>query len=173
MENKTVYIADYDHYTKVLEKAGKVKGNLWIATADIKDLHVKTGTGQIPFLGVIAGLIRKGVQVRLMHAKEPGPLFREDFDRYPVLADRLERVLCPRIHFKMMIFDFKEAYIGSANLTGAGIGMKSVRMRNFEAGILTDDLSLVDAAAEHFDSVWRGEKCKACGRRQFCGDPII
>jgi phosphatidylserine/phosphatidylglycerophosphate/cardiolipin synthase-like enzyme len=108
-----------------------------------------------------------------MHAKEPGPVFREDFDRYPVLADRLERVLCPRIHFKMMIFDFKEAYIGSANLTGAGIGMKSVRMRNFEAGILTDDLSLVDAAAEHFDSVWRGEKCKACGRRQFCGDPII
>ena len=159
MENKTIYIADYDHYTKVLEKVGKVKGYLWIATADIKDLHVKTGTGQIPFLGVIAGLIRKGVQVRLMHAKEPGPLFREDFDRYPVLADRLERVLCPRIHFKMMIFDFKEAYIGSA--------------RNFEAGILTDDLSLVDAAAEHFDSVWRGEKCKACGKRQFCGDPII
>ena len=71
MENKTVYIADYDHYTKVLGKVGKVKGNLWIATADIKDLHVKTGTGQIPFLGVIAGLIRKGVQVRLMHAKEP------------------------------------------------------------------------------------------------------
>ena len=74
---------------------------------------------------------------------------------------------------EMMIFDFKEAYIGSANLTGAGIGMKSVRMRNFEGGILTDDLSLVDAAAEHFDSVWRGEKCKDCGRRQFCGDPII
>ena len=37
MENKTIYIADYDHYTKVLEKVGKVKGNLWIATADIKD----------------------------------------------------------------------------------------------------------------------------------------
>ena len=173
MENKTVYIADYDHYTKVLEKVGKVKGNLWVATADIKDLHVKTGTGQIPFLGVIAGLIRKGVQVRLMHAKEPGPLFREDFDRYPVLADRLERVLCPRIHFKMMIFDFKEAYIGSANLTGAGIGMKSAATRNFECGILSDEEAILSPAIEQFDSIWMGAKCKGCGRRKYCLDPIM
>lgn len=31
------------------------------------------------------------------------------------------------------------AYIGSANLTGAGIGMKSAQRRNFEAGILTNE----------------------------------
>lgn len=37
----------------------------------------------------------------------------------------------------MLIFDFETAYIGSANLTGAGIGMKSSNRRNFEAGILT------------------------------------
>ena len=72
-----------------------------------------------------------------------------------------------------MIFDFKEAYIGSANLTGAGIGMKGQRTRNFEAGILTSGTDLIDAAAEHFDSVWRGSRCKDCGRRQFCPDPIV
>ena len=81
--------------------------------------------------------------------------------------------LCPRIHFKMMIFDQSTAYIGSANLTGAGIGMKSGRMRNFESGVLTDDPGLVAAAAEHFDSVWRGARCRDCGRKRFCADPII
>lgn len=60
-----------------------------------------------------------------------------------------------------------------ANLTGAGIGMKSAKTRNFEAGILTDEPSLLDAAIEHFDSVWAGFRCKDCSRKKFCGDPII
>lgn len=169
----TVYIADLEHYSKVLSQAFKVKKSLWIATADIKDLYIRVGNEQLPFLGVLAGLLEKGVEIRLMHAKEPGPIFREDFDSYPILFTALERVLCPRIHFKMMIFDYKTAYIGSANLTGAGIGMKSSRTRNFEAGILTGDPDLVETASEHFDSVWRGARCKDCGRREFCADPII
>lgn len=168
-----VYIADKDHYDKVLSKVAGVKSALWIATADIKDLHVAADGGAKPFLAVIATLVSRGVQIRLMHAKEPGTAFREDFDRYPVLIDGMERALCPRVHFKLMIFDFKEVYMGSANLTGAGIGMKSPRMRNFEAGILSSDLSLVDAAVEHFDSVWRGSRCADCGRRQYCPDPIV
>lgn len=57
-------------------------------------------------------------------------------------------------HFKIIIFDLKIAHIGSANLTGAGIGMKSTCNRNFEAGILTDDPALVEAAIGQFDSVW-------------------
>lgn len=112
------------------------------------------------------------MEVRLIHAKEPGPAFREDFDRYPVLRTQLERLLCPRVHFKTLIFDMKTAYVGSANLTGAGIGMKSSARRNFEAGILTDETSLVEAAVEQFDRVWRGAYCKDCGRKKFCLDPI-
>lgn len=125
-----------------------------------------------PFLALLAQLIRKGVEVRLIHAKEPGPAFREDFDRYPVLYDRLERVLCPRVHFKMLVFDFKEVYIGSANLTGAGIGMKGEDKRNFETGILTDDPTIVEQAMNQFDDVWIGKFCKKCKRRDFCHDPI-
>ena len=165
----TQYIADEAHFKEVIERAAKVKSSLWIGTADIKDLYVE----ERPFLGVIADLIKKGKEVRLIHAKEPGPNFREDFDRYPVLFTGLERVLCPRVHFKIIIFDLKTAYIGSANLTGAGLGMKSVRTRNFEAGILTDEPDLVDAAIDHFDSVWAGFKCKNCGRKEFCPDPVV
>lgn len=72
----------------------------------------------------------------------------------------------------MMIFDCEVAYIGSANLTGAGIGMKSDGKRNFEAGILTDEPGLVDAAADHFDSVWTGAHCPSCLRKSYCPDRI-
>ena len=164
---KTIYIQNEQHYKEVLEKVRKVKSTLWIGTADIKDLYL----GKQPFLEVLAELLKRGVNVRLIHAKEPGPIFREEFDKHPILFRNLERVLCPRVHFKMMIFDFKEAYIGSANLTGAGIGMKGENKRNFEAGILTDDEAILDAAAEQFDDVWRGAHCNKCLRKDFCAVP--
>ena len=167
------YISGTGHYNEVLARVVNVKRSLWIGTADIKDLHVKVGDTTKPFLAVIALLIRKGVEVRLIHAKEPGPNFREDFDRYPVLYDRLERVLCPRVHFKMLVFDCEEIYIGSANLTGAGIGMKSSDKRNFEAGILTDDPQIVEQAMKQFDDVWMGKHCKTCKRKDFCPDLIV
>lgn len=111
------------------------------------------------------------LEIRLIHAKAPGPAFSEDFDRYTILKTARERILCPRVHFKMIIFDSVTAYIGSVNLTGAGIVMKSINRRNFETGILTDDPALVEAPSEQFDSVWRGEHCTRCGR-QYCSDPI-
>lgn len=168
-----IYITGTDHYNKVLSRVAKVRNSLWLGTADIKDLHVRVGDTSQPFLAILALLIRRGVEVRLIHAKEPGPNFREDFDKYPVLYDRLERVLCPRVHFKMLVFDCKEVYIGSANLTGAGIGMKTDGKRNFEAGILTDEPEIVEHAMNQFDEVWIGKHCKACKRRDFCIDPIV
>ena len=167
------YIADKDHYAEVLARCSQVKHDLWIGTADLKDLYVgKYGAKVEPFLAVLDRLLKRGVEVRLLHAKEPGENFREDFDKYPGLWSRLERHLCPRVHFKLIIFDCSLAYIGSANLTGAGIGMKGEGSRNFEAGILTDELQLVDAAADHLDSVWQGCHCRSCKRNDFCGDRI-
>ena len=167
------YISNLSHYSDVLANCKNVKHTLWIGTADIKDLYVDVGNEKKPFLALMAQLIRKGVEIRLIHAKEPGQNFRVDFDKYPVLYDRLERVLCPRVHFKMIVFDGKQAYIGSANLTGAGIGMKTDNKRNFEAGILTDDPEIVEQAMNQFDDVWIGKHCKSCKRREFCPDPIV
>ena len=166
------YISNTDHYKEVLSRVQAVKHMLRIGTADIKDDYIEMGKEKKPFLALIAMLIRRGVDVRLIHAKEPGPNFREDFDKYPVLYDRLERVLCPRVHFKMMVFDGKEVYIGSANLTGAGLGMKGDGKRNFEAGILTDMPEIVEQAMTQFDEVWMGKHCRTCQRRDFCLDPI-
>ena len=77
------FISDISHYDIVLNLATQAKRSLWIGTADIKDLYVIQGRVEKPFLGILAELIGKGVEIRLIHAKEPGPNFREDFDRYP------------------------------------------------------------------------------------------
>lgn len=166
------FISDIQHYEEVLLLASKAKQSLWIGTADIKDAYIDVKGEKMPFLKLMAQLIRKGVEIRLIHAKEPGPAFREDFDKYPVLYDRLERVLCPRVHFKIIVFDCKEVYIGSANLTGAGIGMKGEGTRNFETGILTDDPEIVEQAMNQFDEVWIGKMCNGCKRKGYCIDPI-
>ena len=166
------YISNTAHYKEVLERIKSVKHTLWIGTADIKDVYVDVDGEVKPLLGLIAQLIRRGVEVRLIHAKEPGQNFRDDFDKFPVLFDRLERVLCPRVHFKILVFDCKEVYIGSANLTGAGLGMKATTTRNFEPGILTDDPQIVEQAMNQFDEVWIGKHCKTCRRKDVCLDPI-
>jgi phosphatidylserine/phosphatidylglycerophosphate/cardiolipin synthase-like enzyme len=85
----------------------------------------------------------------------------------------MERQLCPRVHFKHIIIDGKLAYTGSANLTGAGLGIKSPNTRNFESGIVTTDPEIIDAIMNQFDEVWMGKFCKKCKRRKFCYDPIL
>ena len=166
------YVSNAQHYNDVLARIASVRHTLWIGTADIKDVYVKFNGDSQPLLAVLDRLLKKGVSIRLIHAKEPGPNFREDFDRYPTLWTSLERLLCPRVHFKIMVFDMETAYVGSANLTGAGIGMKSENRRNFEAGILTNEPSLVEAISTQFDDVWIGRHCKNCGRKAYCTDEI-
>jgi hypothetical protein len=62
--------------------------------------------------------------------------------------------------------------MGSANLTGAGVGAKSDRRRNFESGIITTDGKIVDAIMEQFDAIWRGSRCKDCERKAFCDEHL-
>ena len=65
-----------------------------------------------------------------------------------------------------------QVWFGSANLTGAGMGAKSERKRNFENGIVTDESTLIEPLEEQFDAVWRGDFCMDCGRKDYCIDPI-
>jgi len=168
------YLPNREIYERVIrEVVPQAKDRLWIATADIKDMYVDTGgRDMVSFLEVLDGILKRGIEVRLIHAKEPGPNWRDDFDCYPDLWRGMERMLCPRVHFKCIIVDGRKAYFGSANLTGAGMGAKSERKRNFENGVLTDDPALVEPLVEQFDSVWRGDFCADCGRRDFCSDPV-
>jgi len=147
---------------------------LWIVTADIKDMHVEMSGAYAPFLELLAKLVSSGVAVRLIHAKEPGPRFREDFDRYDELVDSdlFERILCPRVHTKAVIIDNNIAFVGSPNLTGAGMGSKHEDKRNFEAGFLFDETEEIHKLASWIDQLYLGEYCQTCKRRDYCPDPI-
>ena len=171
----TTFLSNRDIYTSVVcGIVPQAREMLWIATSDIKDMYVGAGgCDMVPFLEVLDTLVKRGVEVRLIHAKDPGPNWRDDFDRYPTLWTAMERMLCPRVHFKGIIVDGVKAYFGSANLTGAGMGAKSDKKRNFENGVLSDDPALIEPLVEQFDSVWRGAFCRDCGRRDFCGDPVV
>ena len=53
-------------------------------------------------------------------------------------------------------------YLGSANLTGAGLGAKADGKRNFEMGIWTESSSLIDGVLEQFNALWEGRNCGSC-----------
>ena len=167
------FVTDREIYEEVLCGAvPKARSQLWLATADLKDLHVHKAGLMVPFLEVLSDLAARNVEIRLLHAKEPGEPFRRDFDRYPNLLTGLERMLWPRVHLKCVIVDGSFAYTGSANLTGAGLGAKSDRRRNFESGIITTDQALIEQVADQFDAIWRGAHCQKCGRKEFCDEHI-
>ena len=171
----TELILNREHYTRLIaSEVPQAEKFLWIVTADIKDLHVAKGKRFVPFLGVLAGLVESGVSIRLIHAKEPGPRFREDFDKFPefIESDAFERILCPRMHMKAVIADGRKAYVGSANLTGAGMGAKSETRRNFEAGFVTEDEEHLRGLMAFADQFFVGDFCEKCQRREVCPEPI-
>ncbi|MDQ7825831.1 MAG: phospholipase D-like domain-containing protein [Candidatus Eremiobacteraeota bacterium] len=163
------FVTDREIYEKVIQNAvPSARSFLWIGTSDMKDLYVEKGKKFVPFLEILSDLVKDGVAIRIIHAKEPGPAFRYDFDKYPSLIEGVEQLICPRVHFKTVVVDGRFAYSGSANLTGAGMGSKGDNKRNFESGIVTTDLPLVKRIMEQFDSVWMGAHCEKCQRKDYC-----
>ena len=63
----TIFISNTAHYKEVLSRIQSVKHTLWIGTADIKDLYVEMGKEKKPFLALVAQLIQRGVEVRLIY----------------------------------------------------------------------------------------------------------
>ena len=84
----TAFLPNREIYERVIcEVVPQAKDRLWIATADIKDMYVDAGgRDMVPFLEVLDGMVKRGIEVRLIHAKDPGPNWRDDFDRYPTLG---------------------------------------------------------------------------------------
>jgi len=144
---------------------------LFIATANVKDLHLPAGRRSArSILDVFEELSERGVEIRLLHSGVPsGPFLGELKEHFPA---NLEMRRCPRVHAKTLIADGRLMYLGSANLTGAGLGAKGPGRRNFEAGIWTDDVDLIDPVADMLDQIWVGSECDRCGRRDHCPEPL-
>lgn len=166
---------DKEIYEKfLLEYIPQTKSYLWLVTADLKDLHIKINNRFQPLLAILSQLISKNVEIRLLHAKEPGPRFRNHFDSFPnlITSSNFHRTLCPRQHSKIIIVDGKAAFLGSANLTGAGIGGRSEHKRNFEAGVLIEDTKSIQKLEKYVNNIFLGNECPTCQMYSSCPDPI-
>lgn len=158
----------------VLAKLAHARESVWIATANVKAMFVEQGGKFAPVLELFDGLARRGVGLRLLHAELPSRPFREAFDSHERLVrGGLDLKVCPRVHFKAVVVDGAWAYVGSANLTGAGLGAKGEDMRNFELGFVTEDFDVIDRVTALYEAVWSGAECRSCRLRSVCPDPIL
>jgi phosphatidylserine/phosphatidylglycerophosphate/cardiolipin synthase-like enzyme len=172
------------HYQQVIAAVLEAERSVWIATANLKDLMVDDapavpgrrrpgGNGFRSVLERFDELARAGVELRILHAGLPSRSFRESFDRHPLLVSgALELRLCARVHLKTVIIDGRLLYLGSANWTGAGLGVKNSSRRNFELGILTEDELLLDQVQALYQHIWQGAACPDCGLGHSCEAPI-
>ena len=157
----------------VLRRLARARESVWIATANVKEMLVDTGSGFRSVVEVFDELRQRRVELRLLHAELPSRPFRAAFDRKSALVrGGLELKICPRVHFKAVLVDGAWVYLGSANLTGAGLGAKGDGRRNFELGFCTEDFETIDRVTALFQSVWTGAECGACKLRDVCPDPL-
>lgn len=161
------------HERVIVEGLLEARSHAWIATADLKDMHVKRGRRFVPILDELDQLAERGVTFRVVHGSLPSRPFRETLESYQRLTSgALELQICPRSHWKVLIVDHRFAYCGSANFTGAGLGARSERRRNLEIGVVSTDPEWIAQLAEEFDRFWIGEHCDDCRLRDRCPDPI-
>ena len=160
----------------ILDKLAHARESVCIATANVKDMQVERGGRGGKFASVTAlfsELAARGVELRLLHAELPSRPFRRSFDkRRTLVRGGLALKICPRVHFKAVLVDGAWVYLGSANLTGAGLGAKADGRRNFELGFCTEDFETVDRVKAMFEAIWSGDECGACKLRSICPDPI-
>jgi phosphatidylserine/phosphatidylglycerophosphate/cardiolipin synthase-like enzyme len=119
---------------------------------------------------VLRKLAAKGVEVRILHAGVPSGAALMELKAGLPETMRIRR--CPRLHAKAVVIDARQMYLGSANLTGAGLGAKADGRRNFEMGVWTKSPALIEAVLDEFNALWEGQHCDACKRRDVCPVPL-
>ncbi len=175
-------VSDRRHYEEIIVRAiGAARISVWIATANLKDVHIEAPIGtraraQGRYYSIVerfTELVRAGVELRILHGAPPSRRFRASLAKARELAPpRFELRHCPRVHLKMIAVDGAFLYLGSANFTGAGLGAKGDGRRNFELGVTTDDDVLLDASQERFNRIFSGKECGACKLRGLCPKPL-
>lgn len=168
-------VANGEHLRRVVEQGMlRAKISLDIATADFKAMIIpsisRSGRNGKSIVAALRELADRGVEIRLLHSGTPSAAALRELKA--ALPENLTIRRCPRLHAKVVIVDCAAMYLGSANLTGAGLGAKADGRRNFELGVWTESASLIDAVLDQFNSLWEGRRCISCKRKDVCPVPL-
>lgn len=173
-------VADGEHFRRIV--AGGIlqaRTSVDVMTADFKAMLVPGAGSPVvrsrrndapSIVEVFRRLADKGVEIRLLHAGTPSSAALRELKR--ALPSNLAIRRCPRLHAKAVIIDSRGMYLGSANLTGAGLGAKADGRRNFELGVWTESPALIDGVMEQFNALWEGRHCTTCRRKDVCPVPL-
>jgi len=168
------YVENEKHRRRVIEDIiVGAKSRLDIATANVKALTVVRGKRGVSIVDFFLKKAEQGLNIRILHSGVPSEYFlRKAAERELSHSENFCMRRCPRVHQKTYLADGKLLYLGSANLTGAGIGAKSENRRNFEVGIITDERALIDKVDSLFELIWCGDMCAKCARKASCPVPL-
>jgi phosphatidylserine/phosphatidylglycerophosphate/cardiolipin synthase-like enzyme len=166
-------VVDGAHFQRiVLEGICGARVSVDIATADFKAMLVPRDARRRAesIVSILRKLANKGVEIRLLHAGVPSSAALLELKEG--LPENLRIRRCPRLHAKSVIIDARSMYLGSANLTGAGLGAKADGRRNFEWGVWTRAAGMIEAVLDQYNALWEGQQCEGCKRRDVCPVPL-
>lgn len=166
VSNVTRFITNKSHYEEVVERICSAKSSVKIMTANFKRFRLKPTDEQginyndgTPFIEYLMNKAAKGVSVQII-CSNPSASFTEEWQecyREMGSPELFEYMFSERNHAKIYIVDDKIAYVGSANVTKAGI--RQLNDANYEAGILTEDPELVSSIKDFYSEIWNGKWC--------------
>lgn len=193
-------VLNEEHFARVIRDGmASARVSLDIMTADFKAMLIPLSKTRSrgkahSVVHLFRRLAERGVELRILHAGTPsGPALvelkkallppkpgrRKKSSALTILNEdgqvRLANLTirrCPRLHAKAVIIDARAMYLGSANLTGAGLGAKAADKRNFEMGIWTESPSLIERVSDQFNRLWEGHCCTTCRRKDVCPVPL-
>lgn len=161
LSSSTRLVTNQEHYDKVVKIICGAKSSIKIMTANFKRFRLKPTAKQgeyyndgTPFIEYLMNKAVHGVAVQIICSNPSYSFTKEWQDYYQQMGnpDLFEYKFSDRNHAKVYIIDDEIAYIGSANVTKAGI--RQLTPGNYEAGILTDDPELVSSVKEFFSMIW-------------------
>lgn len=157
IENIISYIADDEHYTEVIRRMTEVKHDLKIATANLKNNVQIESEDEVDSLrpcDFFLSLVERGVHVQIVCMK-PFSFYWYAKEKCPELLEHplFELRYNWHNHMKIFFFDNEIAYLGSANITGAAIGKRKIKTRNYEAGVLLKG-PMMQVPMRHFEKSW-------------------